>query len=145
MAATANVKISVDSTELDAKLSKAMKELGVYHDEYGRLVNKEGQFVAGLSQSKIRMGDYIDALGQMRNANDQLVEGLTSAQQKMRMYIDDMGNIRSAEGNFVGFSKDKLAAIDAETNAKLEQVQRDAEARAAMKSGDAAWTASIRF
>lgn len=96
-----NISLKVDSSELDIKLSKSMYELGVQHDEYGRLVNKQKQFVAGLSQAAIKMGDYIDATGKMRNKNGQLMEGLSATQKKLRMWVDEFGRIHDASGKVV--------------------------------------------
>lgn len=97
----ANIVFQVNTDDLDQKLSKSLKSLGVHYDMYGRLVNKQGQFVAGLSQAAIRMGDYVDEAGKMRNANGQLLDGLTSIQIKLRMWKDEAGNIRSATGETV--------------------------------------------
>ncbi|MBQ6618629.1 MAG: hypothetical protein IJH68_00605 [Thermoguttaceae bacterium] len=97
-----NITLKVNSSELDAKLSKSMKELKVGYDEYGRLVNAQGKFVGGLSQASIRVGNYIDELGRLRNANGQLMEGMTKTQQALRMYRDEFGLLRDAAGNTVG-------------------------------------------
>lgn len=113
---TEAIKITANTDELDAKLSKSMRELGVHYDEYGRLINKEGQFVAGLSQASIKMGDYVDAQGRMRNANGQLLEGLTNTEKKLRMFVDEQGNVIDAEGNFV-------RSLNAETQALNKQDQ----------------------
>ena len=54
--ATENIKIKVNADELDAKLSKAMKELGAHHDEYGRLLDAQNRYIGSLSQANVRMG-----------------------------------------------------------------------------------------
>ena len=115
--ATEAIKITANTDDLDSKLSKSMKELGVHYDEYGRLINKEGQFVAGLSQAQIKMGDYVDAQGRMRNANGQLLEGLTNTEKKLRMYVDEQGNVIDAEGNFVRSLNAETEAIDRQDQA----------------------------
>lgn len=139
-----NVKLQADTADLDAKLSKTQKELGVHYDQYGRLINKEGQFVAGLSQARIKMGDYVDELGRVRNANGDLMDGLDGVQQKLRMYIDEMGNVRSVSGDFVSMSKERLAALDEEGKKAVEQAQKEAEAKAQLRAGDKEWTTACR-
>lgn len=139
-----NIKLLADTTDLEAKLSKTQKELGVHYDQYGRLINKEGQFVAGLSQARIRMGDYVDAMGQVRNANGDLMEGLSGVQQKFRMYIDEMGNVRTVSGDFVSLSKERMAALDEEGQKAVEQAQTEARAKEQLRTGDAEWTSQCR-
>ena len=139
-----NIKLLADTTDLEAKLSKTQKELGVHYDQYGRLINKEGQFVAGLSQARIRMGDYVDAMGQVRNANGDLMEGLSGVQQKLRMYIDEMGNVRTVSGDFVSLSKERMAALDEEGQKAVEQAQTEARAKEQLRAGDAEWTSQCR-
>ena len=107
-----NVTITATTDELDAKLSKSMKDMGVHHDQYGRLINKEGQFVSGLSQSAIKMGDYIDTTGKLRNAQGQLIEGLTPIQKKMRMWVDDLGYIHNAEGEVIGQTEELRKKVE---------------------------------
>lgn len=141
--ATANLKLKVDATELDATLGKTKRAMGLVHDEYGRLRNASGQFVGGLSLASIKLGDHIDALGRTRNAQEQLVEGLSAAQRNLRMYIDEFGNIRTAEGQFVGFSSQILNALDAETQARLDAVAREHQAKADAKADDEDYTKEI--
>ncbi|MGI5831403.1 MAG: hypothetical protein ACOX6D_02560 [Thermoguttaceae bacterium] len=139
-----NIKLQADTTDLDAKLSKTQKELGVHYDQYGRLINKEGQFVAGLSQARIKMGDYVDEMGRVRNANGDLMDGLDGAQQRLRMYIDEMGNVRTVSGDFVSLSRERLAALDEEGKKAAEQAVKEAESKAQLRSGDAGWTSACR-
>ena len=95
------VKITCSTEDLDAKLSKSMKALGAHHDQYGRLLNAENQYIAGLSQARIKMGDYVDAQGRMRDANGNFLDGLTATELKLRMYKDELGNVYNAEGELV--------------------------------------------
>ena len=139
-----NVKLLADTADLEAKLSKTQKELGVHYDQYGRLINKEGQFVAGLSQARIKMGDYVDEMGRVRNANGDLMDGLDGAQQKLRMYIDEMGNVRTVSGDFVTLSKERMAALDEEGKKAVEQAQTEARAKEQLRAGDAEWTSQCR-
>lgn len=139
-----NIKLLADTADLEAKLSKTQKELGVHYDQYGRLVNKEGQFVAGLSQARIRMGDYVDELGRVRNANGDLMDGLDGTQQKLRMYIDELGNVRTVSGDFVSLSKERMAALDEEGKKAVEQAQTEARAKEQLRAGDAEWTSQCR-
>lgn len=110
MAPTQKVTITCSAEDLDAKLSKAQKELGLTHDEYGRLTNAQGEFVGGLSQARIRMGDYIDAQGRMRDAQGHFLDGLTATELKLRMYRDELGNVYTAEGELIRQSEDAARA-----------------------------------
>lgn len=111
----ANIVFQVNTDDLDQKLSKSLRSLGVHYDMYGRLVNKQGQFVAGLSQSAIRMGDYVDEAGKMRNANGKIIDGLTGIQRGLRMFKDEEGNIRSATGEIVQ-AAEELDALGQKAN-----------------------------
>lgn len=110
MAPTQKVTITCSAEDLNAKLSKAQKELGLTHDEYGRLVNKQGEFVGGLSQARVRMGDYIDAQGRMRDAQGHFLDGLSATELKLRMYKDELGNVYTAEGELVRQSEEAARA-----------------------------------
>ena len=116
-----SIRITCSTEDLDAKLSKSMKLLGAHHDEYGRLVNAENQFIAGLSQARIKMGDWIDSLGRARDAQGNYLDGLSATELKLRMYKDELGNVYDAEGNLVRVSeelaraqREELAAAEAE-------------------------------
>lgn len=109
-----NIVIKVNADDLDAKLSKSMRELGAHHDQYGRLLNAEGKYIGTLSQANVRMGHYIDSQGKMRDAAGRLVEGLTAAEKALRMYIDAHGDVRTAEGEFVRASDAKVEALKRE-------------------------------
>lgn len=110
MAPTQKVTITCSAEDLNAKLSKAQKELGLTHDEYGRLVNAQGEFVGGLSQARVRMGDYIDAQGRMRDAQGHFLDGLSATELKLRMYKDELGNVYTAEGELVRQSEEAARA-----------------------------------
>ena len=110
MAPTQKVTITCSAEDLNAKLSKAQKELGLTHDEYGRLINKQGEFVGGLSQARVRMGDYIDAQGRMRDAQGHFLDGLSATELKLRMYKDELGNVYTAEGELVRQSEEAARA-----------------------------------
>ena len=127
---TENIKITVSTEDLDAKLSKSMRELGAHHDQYGRLLNAEGKYISGLSQARIRMGDYIDAQGRMRDAADNYLDGLSNTELKLRMYCDELGNVYSAEGELVRVSEE-LARVQREELAAANEL-------AAKKAADAA-------
>ncbi len=123
--ATENIKIKVNADELDAKLSKAMKELGAHHDEYGRLLDAQNRYIGSLSQANVRMGYYIDSQGKMRDAAGRIVEGLNAAERALRMYVDAHGDVRTAEGEFVRASQQKLEALKKEEDQlhKLKEFQ----------------------
>lgn len=127
---TENIKITVSTEDLDAKLSKSMRELGAHHDQYGRLLNAEGKYISGLSQARIRMGDYIDAQGRMRDAADNYLDGLSNTELKLRMYCDELGNVYNAEGELVRVSEE-LARVQREELAAANEL-------AAKKAADAA-------
>jgi len=127
---TENIKITVSTEDLDAKLSKSMRELGAHHDQYGRLLNAEGKYISGLSQARIRMGDYIDAQGRMRDAADNYLDGLSNTELKLRMYRDELGNVYNAEGELVRVSEE-LARVQREELAAANEL-------AAKKAADAA-------
>lgn len=127
---TESIRITCSTEDLDAKLSKSMKLLGAHHDEYGRLVNANGQFIAGLSQARIKMGDWIDSLGRARDAAGGFLDGLTATELKLRYYKDEVGNVYDAEGNLIRVS-DELARAQRERLAA-------AEAEAARQAAEAA-------
>ena len=104
------VKITCSTEDLDAKLSKSMKLLGAHHDQYGRLLNAEEQYIGGLTQARIKMGDYIDAQGRMRDANGNFLDGLTATELKLRMFKDELGNVYNAEGELVRISEEAARA-----------------------------------
>lgn len=126
----ANVRITCSTEDLDAKLSKSMKLLGAHHDEFGRLVNAEGKFIAGLSQARIKMGDWIDSLGRARDAQGGFLDGLSATELKLRYYKDELGNVYTAEGELVRVSEELARA-------QQEQLAA-AEAEAARQAAEAA-------
>lgn len=128
---TENIKITVSTEDLDAKLSKSMRELGAHHDQYGRLLNAEGKYISGLSQARIRMGDYIDAQGRMRDAADNYLDGLSNTELKLRMYCDELGNVYNAEGELVRVSEE-LARVQREELAAANELAAKKAADAAM-------------
>ena len=140
------VIITADASDLTAKLSKAMKELGAYYDQYGRLTNAAGRYIGSLSRADVELGHYIDSLGRTRDAQGNLVDGLTRAQKALRMYIDEQGNLRSAEGLIVSVSKDRLATLSAETRATIENQQAANAAAVAKKQAQSeSYQAQIRL
>lgn len=135
---TEAIKIKVNADELDAKLSKSMKELGAHHDQYGRLLDAEERYIGSLSQANVRMGYYIDSQGKMRDANGRLVEGLSAAEKALRMYIDAHGDVRTAEGEFVRASAQKVEALQREEQQLMKMKEFQALNTAAAMQGLAA-------
>lgn len=121
-----SIRITCSTEDLDAKLSKSMKLLGAHHDEYGRLVNAENQFIAGLSQARIKMGDWIDSLGRARDAQGGFLDGLSATELKLRMYKDELGNVYDAEGNLVRVSEELARAQREQLAAAEEEAARQA-------------------
>lgn len=129
-----NITIKANANSLDAELKKSLRDLGVHHDAYDRLVNKEGQFVGALSAAKIKMGYYIDTQGKLRDAQGHLVEGLTAAEKALRMYINAEGDVVSADGEFIRFSMEKTEALKKEADAAKETAKAHKEQQAAIQS-----------
>lgn len=100
--------------------------MGAHHDEYGRLVNAENQFIAGLSQARIKMGDWIDSLGRARDAQGGFLDGLSATELKLRMYKDELGNVYDAEGNLVRVSEELARAQREQLAAAEEEAARQA-------------------
>lgn len=121
------VKITCSTEDLDAKLSKSMKELGAHHDQYGRLLNAQNQMIGGLSQARVKLGDWIDAQGRARDANGNFLDGLTATELKLRFFKDAVGNVYTAEGELVRISEELTAQQKAEAEA-AEQAAAAAKA-----------------
>ena len=114
-----DVKITVDTSDIDIKftksveqlnasLTKSQRALALFYNEQGLLTNGLGQCVEGLSNAQIKLGQYTDELGNIRTFQGGFTEGLSRTQLALGMYADEVGNVYNAMGELVG-QTDKAA------------------------------------
>ena len=121
-----DVKFTKTVKQLEAGLSRAQKNLGLYYNSQQQLNDALGRCVEGLSMWQIKLGMWVDETGRARTITGGFSEGLSKTDLELGRFIDEMGKVRSKTGEYI---RDSEALIKSEKE-KVDALYQSREALA---------------